>query len=81
MKKPKLTPDAKLWWRKASTVIAAITTVTASVELAIQGMAWRTQELIPDWVLIVLAVPALLNAVLVPLATSWSQPGIEKRLN
>lgn len=68
------TSDAHLWLRKWSTWLALASACAMGALGTYALMPERVQLLIPDWALLILGGVALVSALLVPLATSLSQP-------
>jgi hypothetical protein len=83
-KKPKVlgvfpaTADAALVWRKASTWLALASASTTAGLGAFALLPSRVQGLVPDWALAVLGAVAILSALLIPLATSIQQQGLQR---
>lgn len=73
----KLAPDACKWHRKWSTWLALASACTTAALGAYALLPERAQLLIPDAALLVLGGTAVLSALLVPLATSLSQPKLQ----
>ena len=80
-----VTADARKWWRKASTWVAALSAVLSTTAgaalLAYATLPQRAQGLVSDEYLALLAhtmMAAGAVAALVPIATSWAQSGLRK---
>lgn len=73
----KPTSDAHLWLKKWSTWLALASASAMGALGTYALMPQRVQDLIPDWALLALGAIALVSALLVPVATSLSQPKLE----
>lgn len=82
--KIELTSDARLWLRKWSTWWAFISASAGAAATAGFGayvlMPERAQNLMPDWLLVVLGGVAVASAIMVPVATSLCQSSLKKDL-
>jgi len=74
----KLTSDAHLWRRKASTWLAGIAASCAAGAGAFLVMPPEWKALFPDWLAIGFVVVGVVSAALVPLATSISQSKLQQ---
>lgn len=64
--------------RRLSTWLGVLSAMATAGLGAYAVMPQRAQELFPDWALLVLGAVAVGSALLVPLATSFRQKGLEQ---